>query len=213
MAFVDTPRTEAGNATYLSNIHNINDLSVENSFLSPLKKPDDLLSQMRNNRGVSLRTPSVRPPFTDRRNIPALASQEFTPLLKSVTKRNTIRAGKENAVPNTPAFLKAGFQGKESPALQAPESSVLYGDETGSSVNGQDEGIPMAPMASSSAQSTPLAVLPKRNGDGVLVDQGNMMTLREQENVSIEVQILHDQKLILASRLSTKLRKRILASN
>ena len=185
MAFIDTPRTDAGNATYLDLGHNIQALSAENSFLSPVKKQSDLLTELRNHRGAALKTPRTRNPFADRRNLPpAPAQNEFTPLLKSVTKRNASRVGKENAVPQTPAFLKAGYQAKDSPALQPPESSVLYGDETGSDVGAADEATPLPQMASSSAQSTPMPVLPKRNGNGVLQDQGNIMTLREQENVS-----------------------------
>ncbi|MCJ1432570.1 hypothetical protein MMC27_001927 [Xylographa pallens] len=184
MAFIDTPRTDAGNATYLDNGHNIEALSAENSFLSPVKKQDDLLTQLRNHRGAILKTPRMRAPFADRRNLPiAQAQAEFTPLLKSVTKKNAIRMGKENAVPQTPAFLKQGYQAKDSPALQAPESSLLSGDETRSDVGAAEEATVLPEMASSSAQSTPMPVLPKRDGNGVLQDQGNMMTLREQENI------------------------------
>ncbi|MCJ1378076.1 hypothetical protein MMC17_001172 [Xylographa soralifera] len=183
MAFIDTPRTDAGNASYLDNGHNIEALSAETSFLSPVKKQDDLLTQLRNHRGATLKTPRMRAPFADRRNLPtAQAQAEFTPLLKSV-KRNASRVGKENGVPQTPAFLKPGYQAKDSPALQAPESSLLYGDETRSDVGTAEGATALPEMASSSAQSTPMPVLPKRDGNGVLQDQGNMMTLREQENI------------------------------
>ena len=179
MAYLDTPRTDAGNLTYLSGKNN--DLpSAEPSFLSPVKPQNDLLSQLRNNRGVSLKTPRARAPLGDRRNVPAQA--EFTPLLKSVTKRNTVKLGKENGLPNTPAFLKPGYKGQDSPALHVPESSVVYGDESGSFA-GVEEATPLPPPASSSAQSTPVPVLPKRDANGMLTEQGNMMTLREQENV------------------------------
>ena len=185
MAFIDTPRTDAGNATYLDNGYNIEALSVENSFLSPVKKQDDLLTQLRSRRGATLKTPRMRAPFADRRNLPAAQAQaEFTPLLKSVARKNASKMGKENAVPQTPAFLKPGYQAKDSSALQAPESSVLYGDETRSDVGAAEEVTALPEMASSSAQSTPMPVLPRRDGNGVLQDQGNMMTLREQENVS-----------------------------
>lgn len=180
MAYIDTPRTDAGNGTYLDNGHNIESLSAEPSFLSPVKKQGDLLTQLRNNRGTTLKTPRMRAPLGDRRNMPAQA--EFTPLLKSVTKRNSIKAGKENGMPNTPAFLKPGYKGQDSPALQAPESSVVYGDESASFV-AAEEATPLPPPASSSAQATPMPVLPKRDANGMLTEQGNMMTLREQENV------------------------------
>ena len=178
MAYIETPRTDAGNATYLTNGYNVENLSVEGSFLSPSKGKDDLLSQLRNNRGHNLKTPRTRAPLVDRRNLPAaLAQSEFTPLLKSVGKKNLLRRGQANGAPQTPAFLKPGYNGNaDSPALPGAESSMVYGEGAG-------EGTPMPQNASSSAQSTPLAVLPKRDATGVLVDQGNMMTLREQENV------------------------------
>lgn len=94
-----------------------------------------------------------------------------------------LRKGKLSGAPQTPAFLKAGYQETNSPALPTAEISGLYGDDTGSSVGVDGDGTPVPQVASSSAQSTPLAVLPKRDAGGVLADQGNMMTLREQENV------------------------------
>jgi hypothetical protein len=181
MAYLDTPRTDAGNATYLENGHNLESLSAEPSFLSPVKKQGDLLSQLRNNRGQSLKTPRLRPPLGDRRNLPT--QTEFTPLLKSASKNKPLKAGKQNGLPHTPAFLKQGYQDKDSPALQVPESSMLYGDESASFAGRVEEATPLPPIASSSAQSTPLPMLPKRDGNGMLTEQGNMMTLREQENV------------------------------
>lgn len=185
MAYIDTPRTDTGNATYLTNGPNFENISMEKSFLSPSKGKDDLLSQLRNNRGHNLKTPRTRAPLLDRRNLPAATSQsEFTPLLKSVGKKNLLRKGQANGVPHTPAFLKAGYNGNaDSSALPGAESSMIYGDDTGSSVDGPGESTPVPQIASSSAQSTPLAVLPRRDAGGVLADQGNMMTLREQENV------------------------------
>lgn len=184
MAFVETPRTDAGNATYMSNAHNLENFSVENSFLSPSKSRDDLVSQLRNGRGLSLRTPRSRVPFTDRQNLSkAPLRGEFTPLLKSAARNNMLRRGQLSGVPQTPAFLKAGYQETNSPALPNAEITGLYGDDTGSSVSVDGEGTPVPQIASSSAQSTPLAVLPKRDAGGVLADQGNVMTLREQENI------------------------------
>lgn len=190
MAYIDTPRTDA-DATYMTNGHNLESFSVENSFLSPLKGRDDLASQMRHGRGISLRTPRARVPFSDRRNLPAAPGRgEFTPLLQSVARKNLERNGKLSGAPETPAFLKASYQGGDSPALPGPEISGVYGSDLGSSVLGDNDGTPMPQVASSSAQSTPLAVLPKRDATGVLTDQGSMMTLREQENVCPMVEIL-----------------------
>lgn len=184
MAYIETPRTDAGNATYMSNAHNLENFSVENSFLSPSKSRDDLVSQLRNGRGLSLKTPRSRVPFTDRQNQPkAPLRGEFTPLLKSAARNSMLQKGKLSGAPQTPAFLKAGYKETNSPALPTAEISAMYGDDTGSSVGVEGDGTPVPHVASSSAQSTPLAVLPKRDADGVLADQGNMMTLREQENV------------------------------
>ena len=191
MAYIDTPRTE-GDATYLTNGHNLENFSVENSFLSPLKGKNDLASHMRNGRGVSLKTPRARIPFTDRRNLPAAPGRgEFTPLLQSVAKKNLERSSKINGAPETPAFLKASYKGGNSPALPGAEVSGVYGSDFGSSVLGDSDGTPVPQIASSSAQSTPLAVLPKRDTTGVLNDQGNVMTLREQENVCWITVTLH----------------------
>ena len=185
MAYIETPRTDTANATFVNNGHDFENFSVEHSVLSPIKRSEDIVSLMRNERGISLKTPRARPPLADRRNLPAARkSSEFTPLLQSVTKRNFERTGKSNGVPETPAFLKAGYRGNESPALPGGDTSAVYGSEFGSSVLGENGNTPMPQVASSSAQSTPLAVLPKRDTTGVLNDQGNLMTLREQENVS-----------------------------
>ena len=82
MAYIETPRTDAGNATYISNAHNLENFSVEPSLLSPLKCKDDLAPQIRNGRGVSLKTPRARVPFSDRRNLPGVPERgEFILLL------------------------------------------------------------------------------------------------------------------------------------
>lgn len=182
MAYIETPRTDAGNATFMTDGHDFENFSIEPSLLSPLKRKDDIVSQMRNGRGISLKTPRARVPLADRRNLPART--EFTPLLQSVAKKTLERKGKIGGAPETPAFLKASYQGGESPGLPGGGVSGVYGSDLGSSVLGDGEGTPMPQVTSSSAQSTPLAVLPKRDAAGVLTDQGNMMTLREQENVS-----------------------------
>ena len=184
MAYLETPRTDAGNATFVNHGHDFENFSVEHSILSPIKKSEDIVSLMRNERGTTLKTPRARAPLADRRNLPAARkSSEFTPLLQSVTKKNFERHGKGNGIPETPAFLKAGYRGNESPALPGGDPSAVYGSDFGSSVLGENGSTPMPQVSSSSAQSTPLATLPKRDAMGVLNDQGNLMTLREQENV------------------------------
>ena len=209
MAYIETPRTDAGDATFMTNGHDLENFSVEPSLLSPLKRKENLVSQMRTGRGNNLKTPRARVPLADRRNLPGRA--EFTPLLQSVARKKLERNGKLGGGLETPAFLKASYQGGDSPALPGDISGV-YGSDMGSSVLGDAEGTPMPQVASSSAQSTPLPTLPNRDAAGALTDQGNMMTLREQENVSA----LHSQLVQIAkviSRLSTKLRRRILVSN
>lgn len=211
MAYVETPRTDAGNATYMSNAHNLEGFSVENSFLSPSKTQDDLVSQLRNGRGLSLKTPRSRVPFTDRQNLLKPSSRgEFTPLLKSAARNSMLQNGKFSGAPKTPAFLKAGYEETNSPGLPAAEVSGLYGDDTRSSVGVDGDDTPVPQIASSSGQSTPLAVLPRRDAGGVLADQGNVMTLREQENVRamILIRFVCMVDLTLFDRLSTELRKR-----
>ena len=184
MAYIETPRTDAGNATFMTNGHNLEDFSVENSFVAP-RGNDDLLHQMRKGRGLNLKTPRARNPLADRHNLPNIPRPgEFTPLLKSVTKNNLNRNNKARGVPQTPAFLKDGFKGTDTPGLPGIESSKIYGEETGSLAGNDDDGTPVPQVASSSAQSTPVA-LPNRDAGGVLTAEGNAMTLREQENVGV----------------------------
>ena len=183
MAYIETPRTDAGNATFMTNGHNLEDFSVENSFVAPSRGNDDLLHQIRKGRGPSIKTPRARNPLADRHNPPNVPRLgEFTPLLKSVTKNNFDRNKKPRGVPQTPAFLKDGFKGADTPGLPGIESSKIYGEETGSLAGDDDDGTPVPQVASSSAQSTPVAP-PNRDSGGVLTAEGNAMTLREQENV------------------------------
>ena len=187
MAAIETPRTDAGNATLMTNSHALN-FSAENSLLSPIKrarKSEDIISLMRNERGTSLRTPRPRVVLADRKNPPAASRLgEFTPLIRSVTKDEVEERKKAGGL-ETPAFLKATYQGGNSPALPG-EASAMYASDFGSSMIGANGSTPIPQVASSSMQSTPLAVLPKRDATGVLTDQGNVMTLREQEGVSLE---------------------------
>lgn len=111
---------------------------------------------------------------------------EFTPLMKSITKRNTARrlSGRRAGIPDTPAYLKDGYSmNGATPALpRADDNSQLHSEHTASSAGGAHDFTPIPQNVSSSAHSTPLAQLPMRDGGGV-VNDGNMMTLREQENI------------------------------
>lgn len=181
---LDTPRTNLGDATYLTNQQLDFDISQEQSFQSPSKDSNNLLQQLQNGRrgAVNLKTPRSRVALNDRRNLPApLAGGEFTPLLKNATRNSALRNGKENAL-RTPAFLKPGgldnIPEDFSPLPQM--GSSIYGDSRNTSYA---VGTPMPHIDTSSTASTPLALLPRRNeGPGVLQD-GNQLSLREQENV------------------------------
>jgi chromosome segregation ATPase len=174
---LDTPRTNIGDATYLSRGLDF-DITQEPSFQSPSKDNNNLVQQLQNGRRGPIRTPRSRVALTDRRNLPAgLSGGEFTPLLKSATRNSALRSGKEN-VPQTPAFgILDNIPEDFSPLPQG--SSVYGGSRNGSYM----AGTPMPQIDSSSTASTPMALLPRRSdGPGVLQD-GNQMSLREQENV------------------------------
>lgn len=183
MPYIDTPRTDFGDHTRFS----AGDLDnfTENSIPSPSKEGNDLLKQIKAMRGPSLQTPRSRAPFGNRRNV---QKNEFTPLLKSAATNRFMRSAvlynQENTTPlKTPAGLKAGY-GMDSPALPL-NSSIIREEYTGSPV-GPDDGsrTPQAPAPSSSAMSTPVALM-ARGGDGPLENRGNLATLREQEAVSV----------------------------
>jgi hypothetical protein len=178
---LDTPRTDAGNATFLSQ-HEF-DITQEPSFHQP-EKPNELVKQMRGGSGKSLfRTPGKRRPLGEKQNPPATKT-EFTPLMRSVTKANYLKAQTQARI-ETPAALKDGaLTTHNTPALPMNSSVIYDGDNTSSSVASAEAGsTPVPQLMSSSAASTPLAALPRRDGGGTLADNGQMMTLREQENV------------------------------
>lgn len=174
---LDTPRTNVGDATYLSPGLDF-DITQEPSFQSPSKDNNNLVQQLQNGRRGPIRTPRSRVALTDRRNLPAgLSGGEFTPLLKSATRNSALRSGKEN-VPQTPAFGVLDNIPEDFSPL--PQGSSVYGDSRNGSYMA---GTPMPQIDSSSTASTPMALLPRRSdGPGVLQD-GNQMSLREQENV------------------------------
>ena len=182
---LDTPRTNIGDGTFLSNQQLDFDISQEQSFQSPSKDNNNLIQQLQNGRrgAINLKTPRSRVALSNRRNLPAgLGGGEFTPLLKSATRNSALRNGKEN-VPATPAFLRPG-------GLDNIPEDFSPLPLMGSSIYGQDSrngsymaGTPIPQIDSSSTASTPMALLPRRNeGPGVLQD-GNQLSLREQENV------------------------------
>ncbi|KAL8846361.1 MAG: hypothetical protein Q9221_008540 [Calogaya cf. arnoldii] len=183
MAYPETPRTDAGDST-MPNGYDLDDISAENTFISPSKRDKDVVSQLlRNGRRTNINTPRSRVLFRDRGNLQtAPVRGEFTPLLGSVAKKNLQHNGKRNGAPETPVFLKNGYKGSNTPVLPTATPGA-YSENTEGSLDAIDEETPVPQMASSSAQVTPLAALPKRDGEGVLTDQGNAMALREQENI------------------------------
>lgn len=169
---LDTPRTNVGDATYLSRRPDF-DMTQEPSFVSPPKDSNNLLAQLRNGRsgGVNLRTPRGRGPFNDRPNPPAsIGGAEFTPMLKSATRNSARRRGRDSGVPATPALDSLEGDLTPVPGGEASMFSRSYGD-------------PTLPVINSSAASTPMAIPERRNaGKGPLQD-GHQLSLREQENV------------------------------
>ncbi|KAI4111415.1 MAG: hypothetical protein LQ339_000614 [Xanthoria mediterranea] len=185
MAYIETPRTDAGNST-IANGYDLDDISAENTFVSPSKqeRDRDVVSQLlQNGRRPNINTPRSRVPFRDRGNLQtAPVRGEFTPLLASAAKKNPQQNGKRNAAPETPAFLRNGYKGSNTPVLPSATPGA-YSENTEGSLGAIDEETPVPQMASSSAQATPLAPLAERDGEAVLTDQGNAMALREQENI------------------------------
>lgn len=199
LPYIDTPRTEAhGNATYLGSAGrtNLSALgSVENSFHTPSKNDDVLKSlgegRRRSSAAFKLNTPragygpkSTKSALNDRRQLPTAGPSrgEFTPMMKSATRNNAMRnmsAARGSNDPKTPAYLRSSYRSNgNTPGLPPMEmTGIDEEDDT------DDQPTPLPQVASSSAQSTPLPMLPGRNGEGVLSDGQNMMTLKEQERV------------------------------
>lgn len=169
--YIDTPKLSE--ASRLSNLLDLEGLSPEKSFLAP-SQPRDLISQMRSAKmqGIDLKTPrnGTRDPLRllPNGNHP---KSEFSPFMKSATKNNISRrlSSKKPASAYTPSL----------PRLV--DVSQLEGENTSSSAGRVMDDTPV-PQQASSAHSTPLAQLPARDKGGLLND-GNLMTLREQENI------------------------------
>lgn len=181
--FIETPRTELGNRTYLDNPNFDSDFSQELSFNSPTKAKDNLLEQLKaGRRGAALRTPGARTAVASGR-------VEFTPLLKSATRNNALR-GTSNGNSNvfaarTPAFARRGGGldqiNEASPLPQDFRNSTYSSGDNTSRINGTP--APVVEEESTAGLDTPMNIPARRGGkDGVLQD-GNQLSLREQENV------------------------------
>lgn len=185
--YIDTPQTAADNSYLTNGLGGLDDVSPEKSFASP-SKGRDLIQGLRNGRGLSLKTPhaGARDPL---RLLPNGGGQkgEFTPLMMSVTKKNHLqRTNKKKSGAPSPSFLgENSILNGMTAALPRPgDNSRFYDEGTNSSAGDVANETPIPQNVSSSAQSTPLAQLPGRDGGAGVVGDGNMMTLREQENVS-----------------------------
>jgi len=183
MAFLDTPRSDAFHMTGIGELA-LGDISPAKSFHSSERRGGDLLSHMRSNRGNLLCTPSARNILGPRQDQAQSngGADEISLLLKSSRRTSLgLGMGKESLRgPVTPAFVRNGQLGGNSPALD-PGESCLMGSEVGSFLAAH---TPVPEMPNSSAQTTPLAPLPAQRNGTIMSDQHNAMTLREQENVS-----------------------------
>ncbi|KAI1751077.1 microtubule associated-domain-containing protein [Xylaria castorea] len=176
---MDTPRSNLGDATYLGRPPPDFDMTLEASFQSP-SKDNNLVQQLRNGRALNLRTPrGNRAPLGDRRNLPAgIGGSEFTPMLKSATRNSARRRGKENTNGlTTPALGKID---EDMDMTNVPVESSLFGPSRNLSYM---TASPLPEVEESSAASTPLVQPTRRGGDKGPLQDGNQLSLREQENV------------------------------
>ncbi|CAK7232450.1 hypothetical protein SCUCBS95973_008263 [Sporothrix curviconia] len=185
---LDTPRTNAGDATYIGRPPEF-DVSQEMSFMSPTKD-GNIFDQLRNGGRPSLRTPrggaGGRAPFSNRQNLPeGIGGVEFTPLLKSATRNSARRGhrGKENggtgAIP-----LSLGKIDEDDTTMPVPGAMDMSTFGVARNMS-YVESTPLPHIDSSSIASTPVVMRPRSSGKdtGGLLQDGNQLSLREQENV------------------------------
>ncbi|RDA85576.1 hypothetical protein CP532_5382 [Ophiocordyceps camponoti-leonardi (nom. inval.)] len=181
---LDTPRTVA-DATFLSRPPDFADVSQEASFRSPRRDGDNNLLRhlgAGGRRGIDLATPRQQrgKPLADRRNLPpSVGGAEFTPLLKSATRNSARRLGKENAVAavrGSPDLDR--IDEVEVTPIPRGDTSVYAGSRASQSFL---DKTALPQVDSSSVASTPLARPSKDRGP--LQQDGNHLSLREQENV------------------------------
>lgn len=165
----NTPRTEVGDATRLSYNEGLS-FSREESFQAPPDR-DNLFKQM-----GGARTP--RNSLATRRA--ANAKAEFTPMLRSATTNRTRQVnGLLDGKLATPAAMKPGFVMSNSPL---PEAST-FDAQSSSFSESMDDRTPM-PDVNSSTMSASMA-MPRRAEGEMDSGNGNVLTLREQEAVSV----------------------------
>lgn len=163
---LETPRTEVGDMTRFTT--NEPSFSMEETFHAPADR-DNLFQKT-----SGARTPRAQ--VASRRN--PSAKNEFTPMLKSATANRTRQVtGLFDGKMTTPLAMKPGFQVSQTPL---PEASTF--DIQSSSFAESVDGRTQLPDPSSSAMSTPMA-LPRRAEGEMDQGNGNVLTLREQEEV------------------------------
>lgn len=206
--YVDTPKTTADISHITDGLNGLDKLSPEKSFVSPGARGRDLFKPKpaRNGPGDGiggiLKTPRVGDGRDGRNPLkllpngvahhlpPPKAAAEFTPLLKSVTRKNHAqRASGRKGGGQSAGFTKddSELNGRASAGLpRVSDGSAIYSEKTSSSAGDAENATPLAQLGDNSSgfESTPLARLPGRNEAGPVVGDGNVMTLREQENVS-----------------------------
>ena len=168
--FIDTPRTERGDQTRMSQT-GIEFTELE-SFHAPAGR-DNLFSKPTN----GTRTPA-RNPLAALRN--PTAKPEFTPMMKSATTNRTRQVnGLLKGGIATPAALKKGFELSATPLPEASTMNVMSSSFVSESGIGSQTPVPQ--QQDSSDISTPMALRRRPEGE---FDDGKGLTLREQEAVS-----------------------------
>lgn len=166
---IGTPAPDATATSFRSDDFDNNELpDIEGSFLPPTGH--DVLTRGARSSGT-LRTPRPALQLLPNGNAQRLGKAEFTPLLKSVTKNNMSKR-----LPNSARRRGRGVSDTPGMALPRVDESIISASSAG-----RHDLTPLPQNFSSSAASTPLAQLPTK--DGKVVNDGNMMTLREQENI------------------------------
>lgn len=177
----NTPPTNFGDATDLSNFQYDFDISQEQSFQPPHnsdKIPTQASSASRH-RGRSIKTPLSRTAVMNKTNFPLSGGGEFTPLLRNAT-RNSILKNRREIAEQTPASMRPGRLSNIPEDLSPiPTGTSTYAD----SANGTYlANTPIQLTENSSADSTPLALQLQRNEGSNLLQDSKQLPLREQSS-------------------------------
>ena len=181
MEFLDTPRTELGNGTFLTTGHDIEDMSLERSFHSPKKRDNALTIGLRKKRGALPQTPAPPSGLSKPSNVRKRQSEEFTPMLKSTKKIDGLAHRSTSMQRST--INPIGLRYQQQSSTGQDTSTGLDSDGDHSKGTQAVAATPLPLITNSSVGSTPLAVPHTRNGNGAHHEQQNQMPLREQEHV------------------------------